>query len=178
MKYLAALLILSIGLCLLSCGEDKPCSCEYDYAAFYASPVGTARVDSMTYYHYWSEVKFKPSVDVSLMTITPNVWYCNGECSFEAYLVNAEGDSISHATATHYSRDLWAYFDPDVELEAGQWYTLNLHIWTTKSVGIRTSGLPSEDRVDDFEVIFARSDTWDDHYVRGSVAFELMGKYK
>ncbi|UCG61863.1 MAG: hypothetical protein JSV52_00820 [Candidatus Zixiibacteriota bacterium] len=176
MKYLPVLVLL-FGACLLSCA-DKPCCSDGEYGVFYASPLGTGQYDQMTYLHYWSEVNLKSGVEVKLMSITPKVFLCGGDCYFEIYLMNSDGDTMSRAVSIQEGTDLEAYFEPNIKLDPDSWYMLNMHIWSTKSVGIYTSGLTPDDRLDDFEVISARSDTWDDHYVRGSVAFKLLGKYR
>jgi hypothetical protein len=134
----------------------------------------------MTYAKYESEVAFTPQVDLVVGGIRPQIWYCNGSSGFLAFIrgehyewLAAEAglvDGTGPLEPTFSSRHL----DSPVTLKAGTKYLIVMEVWTTKSVGIYTTGDRSSAAIGaaSYVVDYARSDTAD-HLDRGGVAFQL-----
>ena len=145
------------------------------------SGIGSGQYDRMTYLEYKSEIQLTPQVDLKISGIRPQMWYCNGSSGFlafirgihydvlasEAGLVDGNGDVAPKFSDRH--------FDSSVTLKAGTTYIVSMYVWTTKSVGIFTTGSRTEglNARGKYTVNFSRSDTVD-HIDRGGIAFQLV----
>lgn len=146
---------------------------------------GTGPYDMMTYPKYYSEISFIPHVNMTVSKVQPDIWYGNGTCGYSVTISNRYSRPVASQSGS------WdddgednvllpdQHFDSAVPLYANEPYTITFEIWTTKSVGIYTTGNRSEGITGDgqFSVNYARSDTWN-HFERGSVAFQLIYSQK
>src|SRR5262245_48001792 len=142
---------------------------------------GTEPQDQMTYAKYESQVTFSPSVDITVRSIRPTMWYCNGTSGYIAFirgehyefLASEAGlvDGAGEMNPTFVDRRL----DSLVTLRAGSKYLIVMEAWTTKSVGIWTTGARTTGSVGagSYTVDYAHSDTAD-HLDRGAIAFQLL----
>lgn len=145
------------------------------------SGVGTGQYDKMTYFEYKSEIAFTPDSDISITAIRPQIWYSNGTSGFlaiirdehwrplasEAGLVDGKG----YMTPAFSDRHL----DNSYTLKADSTYLIIMSVWTTKSVGIYTTGNRTEGTVGNgtYQVRSGKSNTVD-HLDRGGIAFQLI----
>ena len=145
------------------------------------SGIGTGQYDRMTYLEYKSEIQLTPQIDLKISGIRPRIWYCNGSSGFlafirgihydviasEAGLVDGDGDMVPSFSDRH--------FDSDVTLKAGVTYIVSIFVWTTKSVGIFTTGSRTEglNAIGTYTVNYSQSGTVD-HLDRGGIAFQLL----
>ena len=67
------------------------------------------------------------------------------------------------------------FLDTSVTLVAGKTYLIAMEVWTTKSVGIYTTGARTDGVLGsaEYRTHHARSDTAD-HLDRGAIAFQLL----
>ena len=185
MKVLIALIV--CGIASTACDSHAPPSAVKRVdppapAIVFDTGRGTGQYDQMTYFKYESELALTPQVDVAVRGIRPQMYYCNGTSGFiaiirdehyqplavEAGLVDGDGQ----LTPTFSDRHL----DPPLTLTAGKTYRIVMEVWTTKSVGIYTTGNRTAGTVagvGEYVVSYARSDTAD-HQDRGAIAFELL----
>ncbi len=139
---------------------------------------GKGKSDKMTYLEYKSEIDFIPKHDMKVYQVWPDIYYCNGECYFNARIFNLrDGWKFDYDDMEGDTYSLKGYFDEPVELEAGQKYRIYTKVWTTKSVGIYTAGEESPNKRNNgmYNVIHAASNTAN-HDDRGPITFQLRGK--
>jgi hypothetical protein len=145
------------------------------------SGLGAGQYDKMTYMEFQSEITLTPKADMTVSGIRPHIWYCSGTSGFLAFVrdahyqpVAAEAglvDGTGDMTPTFSDR----HFEKTVTLKAGVSYLIQLKVWTTKSVGIYTTGDRTEGTIGsaDYVVQSAASNTAD-HLDRGGIAFQLV----
>jgi len=135
----------------------------------------------MTYAKYESEIAFTPQVDVMVRGIRPQIWYCNGSSGFLAFIRSEHYEPLAaeaglvDGTGPLQPTFLARHLDSPVTLKAGTKYLIVMEVWTTKSVGIYTTGNRSSTTIGaaNYVVDYARSDTAD-HLDRGGIAFQLI----
>ena len=145
------------------------------------SGVGTGQYDRMTYAEYRSDIALTPQTDLTVSAILPQIWYCNGSSGFLAFirdehylLLAAETglvDGDGEMTPTFSDRRL----DEVVTLKADSTYRIVMTVWTTKSVGIHTTGSRTEGTVGQahYVVNYGKSSTAD-LLDRGGIGFQLI----
>lgn len=154
---------------------------QSEKAIIFDSGLGTGQYDKMTYFEYESEIMLTPEVDITISGIRPQIWYCNGTSGFlafirdehyqpvasEAGLVDGNGEMVPAFSDRH--------LDREVTLKADSSYLIVMSVWTTKSVGIFTTGSRTEGTVGpgQYDVHYGRSNTVD-HLDRGGIAFQLI----
>jgi hypothetical protein len=142
---------------------------------------GTGQYDEMTYAKYWSDVTFVPEVNMPVRSLYPQMSYCNGSCGYLSVIKDEYGiplasqsgliDTIEDDKPMLPER----FLNTSIELSAGVTYRISMEVWTTKSVGIyttgnRTSGVSGRATYTTHQ---ARSDTAN-HLDRGAIAFLLV----
>jgi hypothetical protein len=142
---------------------------------------GTGQYDKMTYAEYKSEIFFVPHIDMKISAIRPQIWYCNGSSGFLAFIRNEHYQPLASETGlVDGGGDMTPLFpnrrlEKDITLKADSTYIIVMSVWTTKSVGIYTTG----DRCDGvagaghYMLKSAKSNTAD-HPERGGIAFQLL----
>src|SRR5512146_2328984 len=143
--------VLAMALLALSCGKiERPAVQALSFAKpptiVLQSGRGAGVYDQMTYAEYESSLQLTPRTSLSVTSLIPDIWFCNGTSGYlvhirdqkylpiaaEAGLVDGGGDM----TPTFPDRLL----DSPVVLQAGSSYTIEMKVWTTKSIGIYTTG--------------------------------------
>jgi hypothetical protein len=180
-------LVVLVACSLAGCGRDrasKSASRTTDPAAsavVFDTGSGTGQYDQMTYAKYQSEMAITPEVDIPVRSIRPRLWYCNGSCGYLAFIRSENYEFIASqagmmdgdmAIQTDFAERL---LDPPMTLRAGKTYRIVMETWTTKSIGIYTTGARTTGAVGAarYTVLNAHSDTAD-HLDRGAVAFQLL----
>lgn len=142
---------------------------------------GTGQYDQMTYATYESRLRITPSSEMTVASIRPQMWFCNGSCGFTAFIMNEHSqplgseaglvDGTGGMVPTFSDRQL----DSTLVLRAGTTYEIRMTVWTTRSVGIYTTGQRSTGIVGnaDYFATSAKSENTD-HLDRGAIAFQLL----
>lgn len=155
---------------------------------FYTSPIADYSViEYPQCASYDCQVNFRPRFTVSLQQIRPtgHASTYGAPCVFAAAIVNGDGDTLAYAEnvdgGTGWS-NLTIDFEPEIELKAGNWYSLQM---VAEGVyGVSVTGPPDDERSSDFETVYASGEwcqTWSgdpytpDFNETGAIAFELMG---
>ena len=165
------------------CPTGQECidgACVGEPQVIFDSGRGTGPYDKMTYWHYYSEIYFTPNYDMTITAIDPDVYYCNGECYFNAIIYDEQGNKLGEAEDEGSSPEQFdGILASKVTLSANKKYLIYEHAWTTKSVGIYTSGGESPKKKDSgwYEIIYAKSNSAN-HDDRGPISFKLRGSYK
>lgn len=146
-----------------------------DSLVVFDSGRGTGQYDAMTYLKYASTLVLTPQIDMTVSGIRPQIWYCNGASGFVAFIrgehyeyLEAEAglvDGTGYASPKFLDRHL----DAPLTLKAGTQYLIEMEVWTTKSVGIYTTGSRTTGVVGSatYSVSAATTD-------RGAIAFEMV----
>ncbi|HYR52235.1 MAG TPA: hypothetical protein VET83_06440 [Candidatus Dormibacteraeota bacterium] len=161
-------------------GSNKPLTSKLPEQT--GSPVvfdsgrGTGQFDAMTYAKYASSLVLTPQVDMIVRGIRPQIWYCNGASGFLAFIrdehygyLEAEAglvDGTGGASPKFSDRQ----FDTPLTLKAGTHYLIEMEVWTTKSVGIYTTGSRTTGVVGSATYSVSTATASD----RGAVAFEMI----
>jgi len=181
--FVALVVVASLVPCV---GCDKstapaPSNSKPNLVVVFDSGRGTGQYDQMTYSKYESEVSIVPQANMAVRSIRPQMWYCNGSCGYLAFIRGEHYEFIASqagfvdgtgaATPTFSDR----FLDTPVELVAGKTYLIVMEVWTTKSVGIYTTGARTSGVVGsaEYSTHYGRSDTAD-HLDRGAIAFQLL----
>ena len=172
---------LAMALLVVSCEKiERPAVQPLSFAKpptiVLQSGRGTGQYDQMTYAEYESSLQLTPRMPLSVTSLIPDVWFGNGTSGYlvhirdekylpiaaEAGLVDGGGDM----TPTFPDRQL----DSPLVLQAGSSYTIVMKVWTTKSIGIYTTGtrLVDTDTLADYAV---QSSTIPE---RGAIAFKFL----
>ena len=137
---------------------------------------GSGLYDSMTYAEYESDIWFIPQDSLLVRALHPQIWYCNGTCGFTVFIrdehyqpvASQAGlvDGTGYMTPTFPDR----YLDQTVLLLPDVTYRIVMNVWSTKSVGIYTTGDRTTSNVGsaEYEVISAS------HVDRGAIAFLMF----
>jgi hypothetical protein len=144
---------------------------------------GTGQYDSMTYLRYVSEISFTPDGDILAEAIVPQINYCNGACGFVAWIRDANYRPIaSEAGMVDGETPIPPLFpdrglDAPAHLVAGSTYVIHIEVWTTKSVGIYTTGARTDGIVGaaHYAVLSAGNECTSYFLDRGGIAFQLLG---
>lgn len=141
---------------------------------------GTGQYDRMTYLKYSSTLTLVPRKDVLVESLIPDLWYCNGTCGFIAFIRTEFSQSIASEAGLIDGDVNGVKFparklDQAVLLRAGTTYRVWMDVWTTKSIGIYTTGERTSDIAGtvDYKTETAHSDTWN-HPDRGAIAFLML----
>ena len=148
---------------------------------------GSDPLAKMTYVKYQSEILFTPEKNMLVSSIKLDTWYCNGTCGYTAtiqdesqvYLASQTGSiDVGNTGDIHLPAH---YLDSVVQMKAGTTYRIILEAWTTKSVGIYTTGDRTTGTIGQahYSVVYAR-DVVDDIFTadlidRGSISFQFWG---
>ena len=169
---------------LLGCSHsDSPVSVsrETGSSVVFDSGLGNGPYDSMTYAKYESELEFTPTANITVRAIRPTIWYCNGSSGFLAFIRGEHYEFMaSEAALVDGSGAMRPLFgdrklETELTLEAGKKYRIVMEVWTTKSVGIWTTGSRTTGTIGsgNYTVSYAHSNTAD-HLDRGAIAFQLL----
>lgn len=153
---------------------------QLERATIFDSGLGTGQYDKMTYFEYESEIVLTPQTDMTVSGIRPQIWYCNGTSGFLALILDEHHQPVaSEAGLVDGNGEMVPAFsdrrlDREVTLKADSSYLIVISVWTTKSVGIFTTGSRSEGTVGhgNYLVHYARTE-YADHLDRGGIAFQL-----
>jgi hypothetical protein len=172
---------------LVGCGGGDGRDANTGKAVVFDSGRGSGPEDKQTYVKYHSEVLFISLADISISSIKPDMWYCNGTCGYIAtirdeyygYLASQAGSIDANNTEDIHlpERNL----DTLVQMNTGTSYRIILEAWSTQSVGIYTTGTRTTGTTGnaDYSAVSAYSIIDDfnhtiDHIDRGVVAFQLL----
>lgn len=136
--------------------------------------MGYGQHDKMTYAEYNSTMKLTALEDVSIGQIVPSLWYCNGDCYFSASFQDLNGKQILAIAGNTFpvggtlamAMDL-AY---KIKLKKGAKIKVVTRVWTTKSIGIHTSGRQLAAKRSGNFLYELLSSTYPD---RGGIGFQL-----
>lgn len=141
-------LLLTIGCCVLT----KPVSrrgFKHDHSESlvitFDSGRGAGPYDKMTYAEFESHMSITPKSALAVTRIEPDVWYCNGTCGYIAFIRDEHYQPLA-SQAGSWDGDGHSFSLPDrsldssVTMEANTRYVVVLKVWTTKSIGIYTTG--------------------------------------
>jgi hypothetical protein len=135
----------------------------------------------MTYAEYKSEIALTLDSNISITGIRPQIWYCKGTSGFLAFIRDEHGRTLASEAGLV---DGKGYLTPDfkdrhldtaITLKADSTYLIIMTVWTTRSVGIFTTGDRTEGTVGHgaYQVNYGKSNTAD-HLARGGIAFQLL----
>jgi hypothetical protein len=135
----------------------------------------------MTYFKYSSGLVLIPREDMVVTAIRPQVFFCNGTSGFLAHVRDsmyqplAAEAGLAEGTGFSSPKFLDRSLDEPVALQAGAKYYIIMDVWTTKSIGIYTTGSRGEGVVGSatYWTWWANSESAD-HLDRGAIAFELL----
>jgi hypothetical protein len=145
--------------------------------------------DSKTYDQYESKITFTPQVNLTAKSINPKINYCNGSCG---YIVCVLKDQIAGPIACQTgSIDANNQIDPQfpkrylesqIQFIRGEEYHICIRVWTTKSVGIYTTGTRKTGIIGkgNIRVDYARSEVPfmgippNDNLDRGGISFQII----
>jgi len=187
------ILILLFAFAATSCAKEStpaPTATNTPWAApvlpevdplVFATGFGSGEYDQMTYLYYRSRMFFEPQADLTGRFLEPMANYCNGECYSLTYI----RDAYWRLIAVQFGRrvdDDWRIrgltaerINGPVAFREGESYWMDMIVWTTKSIGIFTTGgrREGENGSGRYTVLRAYSNTAD-HLDRGAIAFWLM----
>ena len=182
-------LFVTVMLMLVGCGGDSAKDESGPQTIVFDSGHGSDPLNKMTYWKYQSEILFTPEANMSVSSIKPAMWYCSGICGYTATIQDESHGylaSQSGSIAGNNTEDVQLpiqYLDSVVQMNTGTTYRIILEAWTTKSVGIyttgdRTTGISGQAH---YSVEYARSIVdAENHTVdmidRGSISFQLLNK--
>lgn len=161
--------------------QDEVDSPSVTRTVIFDSGHGTGPYDSMTYAKFESLVTFIPEANITVNAFRPDINYCNGSCGYLVFIrdqwfqpLAAQAgmlDAANMPSPTLPDRIL----DTSVQLSAGVAYFISIEVWTTKSVGIYTTGSRTTgvNGVGTYSVEYAKSDSAD-QITRGGIAFQLL----
>jgi hypothetical protein len=176
---------------LVGCGSDasnkKKDACESTKTVVFDSGQGPGQYDKMTYVEYKSEILFTPQENMTISSIRPDMWFCNGTCSYTA-TIQDESQSYLASLSGSIAGDEISYFDLPaqcldsvVQMNAGTTYRILLDAWTTLSVGIYTAGTRTTGTIGQasYATVYAHSMLggyiWNDFTGdRGGISFQLL----
>jgi len=172
-----------LGGCGGGDGRDENATIK---AVVFDSGRGSGTEDKQTYAKYQSEILFTPQADMTVSSIKPDMWYCNGTCEYTATIRDEFQGYLASQTGRIYGNDTEDINLPArnlnsvVQMKTDTAYRIVLEASSTKSVGIYTTG----DRITgtlgqaQFSVVYARSviDATHtvDHIDRGGISFQLL----
>jgi hypothetical protein len=183
----------TLGLCvamvfvLVGCGSDDRNDENAAKTVVFDSGRGSGAENKQTYGKYHSEVLVMPLADVSISSIKPDMWYCNGTCGYIAtirdeyygYLASQAGSIDGNNT-----EDIHLpvrNFDSVVHMNTGTSYRIILEAWSTQSAGIYTTGTRTTGTLGnaDYSAVSAYSIIDDanhtvDYIDRGVISFQLL----
>ncbi|HLC05464.1 MAG TPA: hypothetical protein VJK02_20700 [Anaerolineales bacterium] len=145
------------------------------YSVVFDTGRGTGPYDQMTYAEFESVTSLVPETGLTVTSIKPDVWYCNGTCGYIAFIQDEHAQNLaSQAGSWDGNGDMFSLpdrsLDSTLQLDVDSTYAVVLKVWTTKSIGIyttgsRTSGVTGQAM---FSTTFS---TYED---RGSISFRLL----
>ena len=176
--FLFILLLASLSACRSTTPTDT---------VIFDSGQGTGHYDNMTYVQYESLITFTPQENITARSINPQITYCNGSCGYIVCILSDQNagplacqTGLIDANNQDYPQLPERYLDSQVQFNTGLEYQIYIRVWTTKSVGIyttgdRTTGVTGAGII---KVNFARSDIpfygipSDDNLDRGGISFQ------
>jgi hypothetical protein len=177
--YLALIsLLLMAGCCILAKPKSRK-EINHNHresiVIMFDSGRGTGSYDKMTYAEFKSTISITPKSALTVTRIEPDVWYCNGTCGYIASIRDKHYQPIA-SQAGCWDGDGYSFSLPDrsldstIRMEANIQYVVVMKVWTTKSIGIYTTGSRTAGVAG--EVMF--STTTSTVPSRGSIAFRLV----
>jgi hypothetical protein len=136
---------------------------------------GTGPNDKMTYAEFESETSITPKSALTVTRIEPDVWYCNGTCGYIAFIRGKHYQYLA-SQAGSWDGNGYSFSLPDrsldsaVQMEANTQYLVVLRVWTTKSIGVYTTG--NRTIGVSGETVFSTTNSSD--LSRGSISFRLV----
>jgi hypothetical protein len=133
---------------------------------------GIGPYDQMTYSHYESYTEIDPDRSFEISAIQPNIYFCNGTCFYVAEIwdqgtfLGATSWQGTNAVNTR------AAFKSKIRLSEGKTYGIRQRTWTTKSVGILTTGARTFDIIGRHAYRHTYASMMSP-YDRGSISFKL-----
>jgi hypothetical protein len=172
---------LLLSLLLLNCAKiERPVVRRPNFTAS-ARPLvlesgrGTGPYDTMTYATYESSIRLIPRTALNVTSLVPDMWYSNGTSGYLVHVRDESYQPLAAQAGLFDSGDLSRAFadrslDEPLELQAGVPYTIVMSVWTTKSIGIYTTGSRTTDPngLADYSVLSASIPE------RGAIAFKLL----
>jgi hypothetical protein len=177
---------------LVGCGSDAPKDEKNDAfestkTVVFDSGRGTGPYDYMTYAEYKSEILFTPQANMTVSSIRPDMSYCNGTCSYTATIQDESQSYLASLSGSITGDNIYGFdipvqrLDSVVQMNAGTTYRILLDAWTTKSVGIYTTGSRTTGIIGQgiYSIVYGRSmlngsimnDFSSD---RGGISFQLL----
>lgn len=171
------------SIILFGCAGNQiiePPPTKQQVTELFNSPRGTGQFDRMTYFHYESLSQFDSDSTFTITDIVPDIWFCNGICFFSASVFDESGDIVATFNSEGETTDLGGQFVSPFLLEANKTYRIYLHAWTTKSVGIFTTGAnpwpcPDLGCLWTLSAFSSSNHSAVDHTDRGSIGFKFLG---
>jgi hypothetical protein len=151
-----------------------------EFDIIFASGRGLRDYDKMSYMDYESEFYFTPYFDMKINTIEPEIYSCLEEC----YLIVEIYDEFGNKLVEGFNKgkkkqDFTGTLFEDIILRNGNKYRIHQHIWSTRLVGIYTSGKGDKRKNNgEYEVIYAKSKYYVDYKNRGPISFKIRGTLK
>ena len=142
---------------------------------------GEGPYDRMTYLDYESEIFFTPSRDMDVLTIVPDVWFCNGTCHSTFTIYDKMGIILARWTTTYVGSvastvtetfDGTEIIDGSVRLIVNTKYRIGGHVTTNKSIGIYTGGSTNQKSKANGEYLIISASRVE----RGPIAFIIASK--
>jgi hypothetical protein len=172
---------LLLSLVLLNCAKierpavHRPVFTANARAVALQSGRGTGPYDSMTYATYESSVRLTPRTSLNVASLVPDLWYSNGTSGYLVHVRDEFYQPLAAQAGLFDSGDLSQAFadrslDTPLELQAGVSYTIVMSVWTTKSIGIYTTGARTTDPdgLADYSVLSASVPE------RGAIGFKFL----
>lgn len=172
---------LLLSLLVLNCAKlerpavSRPSFTANDRALVVQSGRGSGLYDSMTYANYESSTRLTPRTSLNVTSLVPDMWFSNGTSGYLVHLRDEFYQPLAAQAGLFDGGDLSQAFadrnlDTPLELQAGVSYTIVMSVWTTKSIGIYTTGsrTTDPDGLVDYSVLSASIPE------RGAIAFKFL----
>jgi hypothetical protein len=155
----------------------------------YDSGEGTELNDNMTYVQYESQITFTPQVNLLAKSINPKINYCNGSCGYIVCVLKEQiAGPLACQTGSIDANNQIApqfpkrYLESQIQFIGGEDYQICIRVWTTKSIGIYTTGSRKTGILGkgNIRVDYARSEVpfmgipSNDNIDRGGISFQII----
>jgi len=147
-----------------------------DSLIVFSSGRGTGQYDTATYAKYSSSILLTPQTDMTVTGIRPQVWYNNGASGFLSFIRGAHYEyleaeaGLADGTGYDTPKFLDRHLEEPLTLKAGTTYLIEMEVWTTKSIGIYTTGSRTSGVIGSANYSVQSASMPD----RGGIAFELV----